>query len=148
MLPQLSRGIRTLAIRIAARKPIAWGTVRKLGVRRARCWPRLGDPTCQARKNAYHLPQAKPPKARLCVRAVPYAPPAAMPCSQYPPPPVDGSSLSSSGSLTSPTPTPLPLLSFLSLPWHPSPFIHTYARVYWTELRGDSGLSLIHLVEL
>ena len=49
-----------------------------------------------------HIPQAKPPKARLCVRAVPYAPPAAMPCSQYPPPPVDGSSLSSSGSLRIP----------------------------------------------
>ena len=39
----------------AARKPIAWGTVRKLGVRRARWRYRLGDPTCRARKFAISL---------------------------------------------------------------------------------------------
>ena len=38
-----------------ARKPIAWGTVRKLGVRRARWRYRLGDPTCRARKFAISL---------------------------------------------------------------------------------------------
>ena len=39
----------------AARKPIAWGTVRKLEVRRAPWWPRLGDQTCWPSKNAISL---------------------------------------------------------------------------------------------
>ena len=40
-----------------AQKPIAWGTVGKLGARRARWRYRLGDPMCWASKNAISLNQ-------------------------------------------------------------------------------------------